>query len=502
MGGTSGGIEPIELYSPPVAKKRQRSGSYTIGQNSAPDLPVGPPLGLQASRHAVAIEYLKHALLMVEKAASLSPSSSYTAIASTIQEAIQGKPIQQAKPSQPTKASQPAKTNQPTKTSQPAIEQQIQWLFNHFQKQQPTTTKQSYSQIAQKAIQLSKPTAKPTATEPTATNPTTKPTAKPTAKPPEHGQLILITDKTKSLPTVNTVEIRDQINKAVNKRAIVRIEVSRRGNIVLTTKEAVLPAKTLLEEQQTWQSVFDGWPITKASLPETWYKLVAHGVPNSSAGLDHFIEDCTADNPIQKVLGQPRWLRTPEEGSLAGSVVFAVATEAEATVCLQKGLFIAGVKARVERYREHSTTTLCNRCSRLGHSHSTCREKPRCKYCSKNHYSTSHYCKDCGSNKPCIHIPAKCSNCPGAHETGSANCPALQGLRLYRPRIRPTIPHQQTAGQLASQPISQPTSQSISQPTNQPASQLANQLTKPIRPLLVEDGPDELNSEDTTIYNT
>jgi hypothetical protein len=54
---------------------------------------------------------------MVEKAASLSPSSSYTAIASTIQEAIQGKPIQQAKPSQPTKASQPAKTNQPTKTS-------------------------------------------------------------------------------------------------------------------------------------------------------------------------------------------------------------------------------------------------------------------------------------------------------------------------------------------------------------------------------------------------
>jgi hypothetical protein len=61
--------------------------------------------------------------------------------------------------------------------------------------------------------------------------------------------LILITDKTKSLPTVNTVEIRDQINKAVNKRAIVRIEVFRRGNIVLTTKEAVLPAKTLLEEQ-------------------------------------------------------------------------------------------------------------------------------------------------------------------------------------------------------------------------------------------------------------
>jgi hypothetical protein len=60
--------------------------------------------------------------------------------------------------------------------------------------------------------------------------------------------VILSTDKTKTLPTFSTVEIRDQINKVVNKRAIVSVEVSRRNNIVLTTKQATLLAKKLLED--------------------------------------------------------------------------------------------------------------------------------------------------------------------------------------------------------------------------------------------------------------
>jgi hypothetical protein len=245
--------------------------------------------------------------------------------------------------------------------------------------------------------------------------------------------VILITQKDKLLPEINAVQIRDNINKAVAKRAIVKVEVSKRGNLVLTTKEAILPAKTFLEDQQQWQQVFDGWPITKASLPETWYKLVAHGVPNGPMGLAQFAEDCTTDNPIQKVLGQPRWLKTPEEG-YSGSVVFAVSTEAEANTCLRRGLYTAGIRARVDRYRAFSATTLCRRCSGLGHNPETCRARPRCKYCSGGHYSSSHCCRECKASQPCRHMPAKCSHCPSAHESGSQECAVVQALRPTRPR--------------------------------------------------------------------
>ena len=60
--------------------------------------------------------------------------------------------------------------------------------------------------------------------------------------------MILITQKDKQLPAFNAVQIRDSINKAVAKRAIVKVEVSKRGNLVLTTKEAILPAKAFLED--------------------------------------------------------------------------------------------------------------------------------------------------------------------------------------------------------------------------------------------------------------
>jgi hypothetical protein len=129
-------------------------------------------------------------------------------------------------------------------------------------------------------------------------------------------------------------------------------------------------------------------------------------------------------------------LKAPNSSAKAGSVVFAVGLEAKATLCLKQGLFIAGIRARVEYYRAYSTTTLCKKCSGLGYNPDTCKAKPRCKYCGKQHYSSSHYCRQCNSNRPCSHIPAKCSNCPGAHESGSTDCIAIQGLRP-RPRPRP-----------------------------------------------------------------
>jgi hypothetical protein len=188
-----------------VAKKRQRSGSYTIGQSTETTATVLQQ-GLQASRHAVAIELLKNALLLVEKASSLSPNSAYTSAKRALEHAIEGKPeaiaVFTAKP-----ANQPAK---PANQGRLAVEQQIQWLFNHFQKAKkalPETTKPTYSQAARKTTTTATvtPAPKPTATAKPTAKPMAKPTARPTAKATEFGQVILITQKDKQLPAFNIV---------------------------------------------------------------------------------------------------------------------------------------------------------------------------------------------------------------------------------------------------------------------------------------------------------
>jgi hypothetical protein len=129
-------------------------------------------------------------------------------------------------------------------------------------------------------------------------------------------------------------------------------------------------------------------------------------------------------------------LKALNSSAKAGSVVFAVGSEAKATLCLKQGLFIAGIRAKVEYYRAYSTTTLCKKCSSLNYNSNTCKAKLRCKYCRKQHYSSSYYCKQCNSNRPCSYILAKCSNCPKAHKSGSTNCIAIQSLKP-KPKLRP-----------------------------------------------------------------
>jgi hypothetical protein len=138
--------------------------------------------------------------------------------------------------------------------------------------QQPE--KPSYSNAVKKNFQLLQ--NKATATRKATKQPIQKANSQPsqakkqtTTKPTKHSQVILVTNKTMPLPTVNTVAIRNQINEAIGKRAIVKVEKLNRNNIVLTTKHTIYSNTQLLENQQQWQHVFNGWPITKASLPET-----------------------------------------------------------------------------------------------------------------------------------------------------------------------------------------------------------------------------------------
>ncbi|KJZ68630.1 hypothetical protein HIM_11979 [Hirsutella minnesotensis 3608] len=214
--------------------------------------------------------------------------------------------------------------------------------------------------------------------------------AKKNAK--EDFQLILKLRKGASKPPFSPIELRNKLNKAIGDVAVLALSLSERGNIVITTK-APYTAKKLLEEKAKWAPIFQGLPIESTDLPASWTKLVAKGVPNLEELpiLDLFAAEAKTFSGIE-VLGQPRWLGTLGPNQRAGSVVFAVPSEAVGARCRKEGLYVAGLKLRVEAYKEYTIRTQCYRCLSFGHNPRTCRKPIRCSFCPEKHLTRDHSC--------------------------------------------------------------------------------------------------------------
>ncbi|KJZ71458.1 hypothetical protein HIM_09144 [Hirsutella minnesotensis 3608] len=231
-----------------------------------------------------------------------------------------------------------------------------------------------------------------------AAKPASKAPPKASAKAPnkknarEDFQVILKLQRGAPTPEIKPIELRNKLNEALKDIAILALSTSDRGNIVITTK-APYTAKKLLEEKAKWAPLLKELPIESADLPTSWTKLVAKGVPNleEMATLDIFAAEAMTFSGV-KVLGQPRWLRTPGPNQRAGSVVFAVPSEAVGAQCRKEGLYVAGVKLRVEAYKEYTIRTQCYRCLSFGHNPRTCRRPVRCAFCSEKHLTRDHSC--------------------------------------------------------------------------------------------------------------
>ncbi len=78
-----------------------------------------------------------------------------------------------------------------------------------------------------------------------------KGTANKTAKPEalKLGQVILIARKGANLPEFDVLHVRNQLNTALQKPCILKVEKSSKGNVVLTTRESLYPAKAIIADQ-------------------------------------------------------------------------------------------------------------------------------------------------------------------------------------------------------------------------------------------------------------
>ncbi|KAK8869267.1 hypothetical protein PGQ11_007845 [Apiospora arundinis] len=151
-----------------------------------------------------------------------------------------------------------------------------------------------------------------------------------------------------ALPRFDPVQIRDRINARLQCNAIRGVHASPKGNVVPTSLS--FTASQLLQEQQRWQDVFQGWPITAAEKPETWPKLVAHFVPTSLSPIS-FAEEVKQFNDIE-IQGNVRWLSNPE-GKAHSSMVFAT-QEGDRANCLKHGIWIQGQHLQVVRFKHNA----------------------------------------------------------------------------------------------------------------------------------------------------
>ena len=243
-------------------------------------------------------------------------------------------------------------------------------------------------------------------------------------------QVILRLKKGPTRPTLQSHTLRNSLNKALGQVAITSVELSARGNIVITTSRPYT-ANQLLEKVDIWKNLFKSYLVEAIEKPTSWVKLVAHGVPVLSEidTISIFQQEVETFNPV-KVKGTSRWLKIPTEEKRAGSVVFTVPTEEEGAYSLTNGLYIAGVKVKVVAYKAYTYKTQCYRCQGYGHNPTTCNKPISCAICGKKHLTKMHKCKSCNASQQCEHIQPYCINCKGKHTSNNKDCEVYKAIIL------------------------------------------------------------------------
>ncbi|KAI1004884.1 hypothetical protein K3495_g3338 [Podosphaera aphanis] len=178
------------------------------------------------------------------------------------------------------------------------------------------------------------------------------------------------------------LQVRDKINQAFKAKrvegpVVAIVSNTRKENIALTTTDQY-SAEFFMEKVDIWKNLA---PHVYAIKDEPWFKVVIDGVPTTEFGnieeLSSICEEIRVFNKGFHIIGQP-YLLTPKETSnqVAGSVVVAFETEAEARQATSKKLIISGRSLMAEKYLSIPATTQCSRCQRFGHMEKSCRLAP------------------------------------------------------------------------------------------------------------------------------
>ena len=127
---------------------------------------------------------------------------------------------------------------------------------------------------------------------------------------------------------------------------------------------------------------------------------------------------------------QQRWL----EGRLRFAPVFITVRGQEiAKEIAAKGVWVCGMRLKVEPYVEEGKDAQCDKCAAWGHSEFRCPQLGmlRCGLCGDKHRTSAHACQVavCGKEGSCKHLQPKCANCRGNHPATWARCSFARSAR-------------------------------------------------------------------------
>jgi hypothetical protein len=174
-------------------------------------------------------------------------------------------------------------------------------------------------------------------------------------KPATHkDRRLILNEATKQDEIIDSLKLRNQINKAFQDQKITAIPViasvtkSFLGtNIVLTTTEQY-SAEFLNQNKTIWESYFKFRNTTKDT---PWHKVVIHGIPmdifGQEEGLDFLEEEIKIFNGLKPII-KPNWLSSAENRKIKkhASVIVSFEIKAEADKALRNRLYIAGISMR------------------------------------------------------------------------------------------------------------------------------------------------------------
>jgi hypothetical protein len=269
----------------------------------------------------------------------------------------------------------------------------------------------------------------------------TSPRASGPGKPALSKRCTLLQAHRVQASSFSSIRTRDLINKAFQANGIQKLVVSIallsiKGNIVIVTTPD-FNSDFLLENLAIIKGVL---PLTIGlQKGEPWYKVIIHGLPikdfNTIDGMDLVLSEIKTFNKGLEPVGKPYWLIPKERQSSdlvrTGSVVVSFPTEAQAIKAIKSRLIIAGISAKVVKYRSYSSTTQCLNCCGFGYTSQFCKKDPKCLLCASPHTYKEHFCAICKKKgQQCTYLTPKCTNCTSTtHSANSKLCEVYLALK-------------------------------------------------------------------------
>jgi len=223
-------------------------------------------------------------------------------------------------------------------------------------------------------------------------------------------------------------------NQDITASPFLRVQVTMRGSIVLTTGNTqnniiYEDYATIIADALSYYGKYE-----KVEIGTCFSQFLLHGVHTHLSLPD--ISNSIATNYPQLTQGQtPRWLTPADrrEQKSTSTIVMTLTGSVKMADIGQHYLTICNRECQLNDYISYRRSTQCHNCQGYGHRTALCRNPSHCAICAEAHETKDHPCTipTCKKGPACTHPPIYCTNCQTTHKASDPNCPERIKIRSF-----------------------------------------------------------------------